>query len=331
MPELCDEAQSRKLHRWKRLLQLPGRPRSPHLEGGVGVAAAFATAADAAKVASGKGSGGGSSGEAKPLSCLVGSRALRLAVACAIALGVLLALVGTFLVSFVFEVDGIAVEFLYGRHVSKEYSLLSVGTSVAQDRYDNAGLLGLEIVFLALAVVVPILELCVLLGLWMAPMRPLTQRAVLHFCYLLDSWASLDVAALVLVIATSEFGRMAEFLVYKSGFATPCTMIKDLTASECLEVNMHARGCMAIVISAGLLLLVVPKVTLRLCADAISQRMGYPVLPKEVASDDPVKGGGGNSGGGAANADDAVDGSGPEGEKERNPDEGDDDVPEAVM
>jgi len=185
-------------------------------------------------------------------------------------------------ISFDFEIDGIAMEFLFGRTVSKEYSLLGVGTSVAEDRYHDAGLIGLEVVFLALAVIVPLLELGCLLALWLAPLRLVAQKALLHVVYFLDSWSSLDVAALVLVIATSEFGRMAEFLVYKSGFATPCSMIKDLTASECLEVNMHARGWMAVVISAGLLLILVPKVTLRLCADAISKRTGYPVLPKKV-------------------------------------------------
>jgi len=241
-----------------------------------------------------------------PLWRFMASKFGRVGVLSVIVFSAVLAVVGSFMLSFDFEVTGIAIDFVFGRSVNKEYSLVNIGTSVADDRYFDVGLLGLEIVFLLLAVIVPLVELALMAALWVVPLRLAGQKKLLHACYHLDSWASLDVAVLVLVIACFEFGRMAEFLVLRSGFAGACSMIKDLTNDECLEVNMHARGAMVILCMAGVMLLVAPKVILHLCARLICKRseglpaagIGSKALREEEESkhnlDDDSVGGGDN-------------------------------------
>lgn len=195
----------------------------------------------------------------------------------AVVLGTLLSsmfagLLGTFLLSFSFEVSGIFTQFLFGQNVVRTYSLFSVGMAAASGRYSETGLLGLEIVFVVLAVVVPAVLLGMLLSVWVVPMQARRQRSVLHACRLLDAWACFDVAALVLAIACLEFGRMAEWLVYQGNFAVPCNMVKNITKEECMKIELHAFPALAALFFAGILLVVVPKLCLRRFDRALRRR-----------------------------------------------------------
>eukprot|EP00932_Pfiesteria_piscicida_P004712 SRR837773.14617.p2 GENE.SRR837773.14617~~SRR837773.14617.p2 ORF type:complete len:455 (-),score=174.49 SRR837773.14617:61-1308(-) len=212
---------------------------------------------------------------AKPerLCRLLESRRKRVAVTAALGVTALLAVLGILLVSFTFEASGVAIDFLFGAAVAKQYSLFEVGSTVAKDRYDEVGLLGLEVVFLALAVVAPLVQVAALGSLFCSPLKIPGQQKLLNFCRVLDSWSSLDVAVVVLVISCFEFGTMAEFLVQKSGFAGGCDFIKDLTQQDCFAVKMTATGPMAILCLAGMLLVAVPKLMLRLTSDLLEKRV----------------------------------------------------------
>jgi len=185
----------------------------------------------------------------------------------------LAAVLGVFLPSFSFEVSGFATTFLFGEAVKKTYSLLSVGISVASGRYDEVGLLALEVAFVALVVLLPALLLSLLLVLWLAPLQPQLQRNLLRACRLLDAWASVDVAAVSLAVSCFEFARLAEWLVYDGNFAAPCTLIKNLTHDECLEITMHPHAGLVAVLLAGAALLVVPKVSMARLDRALRQRL----------------------------------------------------------
>jgi len=184
----------------------------------------------------------------------------------------LFALLGTVLTSFSFEMSGIAPQFLFGGHIERSYSLLSVGMSVAAGRWNDTGLIGLEVVFLALAVIVPSVLLWLLFTLWLSPMTLERQRSMLHACRLLDAWASFDVAALVLAVACGEFAKLADWLVYEGTFAGPCKMVRDLTRDECMKIEFHAFPALAVLFIAGAALLVVPKVAMKRFDKAMSRR-----------------------------------------------------------
>jgi len=136
----------------------------------------------------------------------------------------------------------------------------------------------LELVFLLLSVFLPILLLGMLLVLWTAPLTAQSQERLLRISYFIESWTTIDVTVIVLGIACLEFGRLSEFLVYKSDFAQACTMFRDLTHTECMEVNLEAHAPLGVLAVAGVLNLVVPKVVIRLCASATAERLQSPVL-----------------------------------------------------
>jgi len=223
---------------------------------------------------------------AKPLGSLHHSRRVRIGVCSAIGFSVVMAAVGIFAISFNFEIRGIAIEFLFGEAIDKQYSLFSVGSTLAQGRSIDLGLLGLEIVFLSLAVVVPLLQMAMLAMLWVAPLTIKRQRSLMHMCHVVDAWSSLDVAVVVLVICCFEFGTMAEFLVQKSGFAGGCDMVKDLTKEECLNVEMKAHPLMVVLCIAGVMFMVVPKLTLRLSADLLAKRTEQEARGKSTEGQD---------------------------------------------
>lgn len=205
------------------------------------------------------------------LSEFAASAAERVIVLGALVTSASLAFVGTFLLSFSFEISGIFTQFLFGRNVERSYSLFSVGMSVASGRYGETGLIGLEMVFVVLAVVVPAALIGLLFSLWLVPMQLKYQKSLLKACRLLDAWSCLDVAALVLAIACFEFGRMAEWLVYQGNYAAPCNMVKNITQEECMKIELHAFPALAALFCAGLSLVVVPKVCLRRFAKAIGR------------------------------------------------------------
>merc|ERR1719330_772418 len=146
--------------------------------------------------------------------------------------------------------------------------------SVAKHRYNELGLIALEVGFISLAVLAPTALLGFLVCLWLVPMQLMRQRSLLHVCRLLDAWSCLDVAALVLAIACFEFDRMAEWLVYKDKFAASCNMVKNITREECVKVELHSFPALTALFLAGVLLLVVPKVCLHRFDKAIQRRAG---------------------------------------------------------
>jgi len=190
---------------------------------------------------------------------------------------VVLGVLGTFCHSFSFEVSGIFPQFLFGDSIERTYSVFSVGMSVANHRYRETGLVGLEIVFIILALAVPTVLFGLLSVLWFKPMLVRQQKRLLQACHLLNAWACLDVTALVLMIACFEFGKMAEWLIYEGNFGAPCTMVKDITKEECMKIELHALPALTALFLAGVLLLAVPRVCMHKFQRAIQRRSGADV------------------------------------------------------
>mmetsp|Transcript_12135 Transcript_12135/g.34773 ORF Transcript_12135/g.34773 Transcript_12135/m.34773 type:complete len:1026 (+) Transcript_12135:118-3195(+) len=218
---------------------------------------------------------------AKPASIasLVESRSVRIAGNVALAVTIVATIVGTFVMSFNFQVSGVFTEFLFGYAVDKEFSLWTVGMNVASGRYSEGGLVALEFVFMVLSVFLPLVMLATLAVLWNASLTARGQQRILRFCYFLESWTSLDVAVLVLIVAIFEFEKLSEFLVYRSNFAIACNMVRDITRSECMLVQLHGQPVMLLLLAAGILNIIVPKVLTRIAARTASRRIGAPILP----------------------------------------------------
>mmetsp|Transcript_70559 Transcript_70559/g.204610 ORF Transcript_70559/g.204610 Transcript_70559/m.204610 type:complete len:1041 (-) Transcript_70559:104-3226(-) len=206
-----------------------------------------------------------------PLRKHIGKKS-RLVVFCGLAASYVLMIWGSLVTSFDFSISGMFIEFLLSKPVEKDYSLLSVGGSISSGRYSDSGLPVLEVMFFFLVIVIPLSLLTALVTLWLVPMSLKSQRCVLHACRVLDAWACLDVAALVLIIAIMQFGMMAEFLASKGSLGAPCKLIKNIAKEECFAIGMSAHAGVAPLLLAGVALLVVPKVAMRLSEDAIDHK-----------------------------------------------------------
>lgn len=90
----------------------------------------------------------------------------------------------------------------------------------------------------------------------------LAQERLLRASYFVESWTTIDVAAIVVLISCCEFGRLSEFLVYKSHFAEACTMLRDVAQTECMTVELEALRPLGVLAVAGFLNIVVPKAPL---------------------------------------------------------------------
>jgi len=207
---------------------------------------------------------------AAPLSKFAPHRTRRLVTG--VLLGtLLLASLACFMHSFEFVMGGLASEVL--EVPDKLYSLISVGTALPESGTGGA-LVFLEVLFLLLTVVMPLLLLCLLIALWLVPLPPRAQDLLLYAAHILDCWASMDVAALTLTVEALELNHLAEFLVRSTAMAKPCGMVKDLTQEECFAVNIDLHAGFVMLLLAGIAMVVVPKVTHRACAAAIEARNG---------------------------------------------------------
>jgi len=208
------------------------------------------------------------------LCSLTTSRVQQVGVIACVVVSAVIAAIGIFTPSFSFEASGLLTEFLFGDKIAKSYSLFSVGSATSEGRYGESGLLCLEAIFVTLSIIVPFVLLASLLVVWLVPMRAQSQKHALRACYMLDAWASLDVAVLVMAIAWSEFARLATFLVYAGNFAAPCLVIKDVTKEECLNIALKGHSTLPFVFASGLLLLVVPKLVMHLARQLLDSRFG---------------------------------------------------------
>lgn len=211
-----------------------------------------------------------------------GSKVRSLALAGMIFAALVLSALGAFLTSFSFEVTGLIPEFLFGRRMENFFSIFSAGVASAEGRYGEAGLVSLEVVFLTLAVVVPLVLLASLLMLWVLPLTLSVQKTLLHVCYMLDAWSSMDVAVLVLVICCFEFERLADYLVYGGDFKEACTLVKNVTHEECMDIILHGQPPLFLLFCVGVVLLVLPKVALPYFGRCIEQRCQGPCVAKSV-------------------------------------------------
>lgn len=211
-----------------------------------------------------------------PLCLFAESRLQHLSISSGLLVTLALVLASVTVTSFDFLISGIFTEFIVGGEVSKEYSLTTLGVRVSNSQQTaNFALMCLEIGYILLAVVLPVVTTMALTVLWIMPLQLKTQENMIRWVYIMDCWASFDVAVVVLLCGVLQFGRLSDFLIYKSDLSVPCTRIKSLTRNECMLVEMSARPTVAILLAAFVCVVTIPKAALRLCASSIFKKFCY--------------------------------------------------------
>merc|ERR1712217_157119 len=104
------------------------------------------------------------------------------------------------------------------------------------------------------------------------PLSRATQNVLLQACYLLDSWAGLDVFVFTLIIGHFQFDQLAKKLAYRGEVGAVCRVVHDVIGVDCFDIEIAFKPAAAALLLAGLALLIVPKVAYRICFSALTAR-----------------------------------------------------------
>eukprot|EP00932_Pfiesteria_piscicida_P007832 SRR837773.18044.p1 GENE.SRR837773.18044~~SRR837773.18044.p1 ORF type:complete len:175 (-),score=70.47 SRR837773.18044:89-613(-) len=102
-----------------------------------------------------------------------------------------------------------------------------------------------------------------LAALWALPLTVASQVQLIRACRLLDAWSCLDVAVFVVLLACLDFSSMIANMV-RDRLGVACDLVKDMTAQECIAVEMAPMAAMALLVFAALSMFFLPKAMLRL-------------------------------------------------------------------
>ena len=118
-------------------------------------------------------------------------------------------------VSIAFTFAGVVGDVVVdSRERRREYSLMSIGTSIAEDMGSvSSGGTFLTGVFFLVAFVAPLFRICGLSVLWFVPMRPRQQQYWFHLLEIIESWSALDVYFVSTLAATLEIGSLSKVIL----------------------------------------------------------------------------------------------------------------------
>eukprot|EP00928_Gymnodinium_smaydae_P012594 TRINITY_DN14571_c0_g1_i3.p1 TRINITY_DN14571_c0_g1~~TRINITY_DN14571_c0_g1_i3.p1 ORF type:complete len:1062 (-),score=128.46 TRINITY_DN14571_c0_g1_i3:52-2823(-) len=180
---------------------------------------------------------------------------------------------GVVLSAFEFKTTGVGATIINPAQ-AETYSVVSAALWMENlDLTEGAAfLVCFRLIFFSLTVIGPVLQLLLFMMLWLLPLRPSIQDALITACHRIDTWLALDLFALV--VGSAHFGAhtTARQLASAGRMGSLCTFIESHLGMDCTAVDVVLRPGFAALATAGLLALIVPKVALRLCIAASEER-----------------------------------------------------------
>lgn len=128
--------------------------------------------------------------------------------------------VGGFVESFEFRFTGIAgklIGFAQPESLVRRYSMVTIAQSLdpgpeSLSERNMFGILFLQSIYLAFALVLPLVQVMFLLALWLVPMRLRDQKIVFHVTEMVSSWSALDVFIVSIIASVVQINQFAQFL-----------------------------------------------------------------------------------------------------------------------
>eukprot|EP00913_Durusdinium_trenchii_P000302 g276.t1 len=156
----------------------------------------------------------------------------------------------------------------------RQFSLFSFGMQLSElHRETSVWERTFQVVFLATSVAIPLLLTGVLLTVWVLPLQPKTQNRLLELGHALDAWVALDVFVIVVAICSLDFGRMTSFAAHQGPMREACELMKrELSETICVRADVKLEKGFVMLAAAAAATLLVPKVVLRACRQAIMDR-----------------------------------------------------------
>jgi len=187
----------------------------------------------------------------------------------------LIIIMGANVVSFqMVESGALATLLLEDHETVKQYSLMSLGTSMTEGKAGNVGLHLVEFIFFVFSLYIPVaLQVCLLI-LCFAPMAHTRQLLMFDIARALDAWAAFDVFAMAVTISHFEFGLFSTFLMHFNNLAQGCNLVVEYLHEECFHLECSLTPGYFVMFLGALLSYVVPKLSFSICQRALDQRSG---------------------------------------------------------
>jgi len=174
--------------------------------------------------------------------------------------------VTAFSISLVGDISGTELQ------PARGFSLVSFGFQELGSSSDpGARFLQAAYVFTVLGA--PLLLTGLLLLVWLVPLNPRCQNALVWTCHALDAWVTLDVFASVVALASLDFERITKYAAANGAMSESCTWIRRQQGPDaCGGVRVELTLGFGLLAFAAVAAYAVPKAVLAACLEAAERR-----------------------------------------------------------
>lgn len=187
----------------------------------------------------------------------------------ALVLTFVMIILGVSVHSFEMVSMGLIAEVLYEPDERRHsYSVLSIGTKIhaSVDPHNHWKFTPLRkwlaATYYGFLVAIPLATVALLLILWVVPMGSNHQQRLLRVSMIMDFWSCLDLMALAVFVASTQFSMMADHVQHGKNLERMCTMSKEITGINCIDLRCDLTWGFAALATAGFLSFCVPKLAL---------------------------------------------------------------------
>jgi len=202
----------------------------------------------------------------------------RLTIVLGLFLTLILIIAGAVTEAFDFDIRGLA-GWIMGSGAKKTLSMVSLGLRVPRSsRHPHSpGAIALAVIYLAYALIFPLLLLPALLMLWLVPLGLGAQTLLFRICEVLNAWAALDVFMIAILASITEISQFAAFMV-----GDKCDSINKVLKKHfdeqlhgddvCFTVVTQLKRGIWFLLAAALLSGFIAHLVLRCCHLAVHER-----------------------------------------------------------
>mmetsp|Transcript_41129 Transcript_41129/g.130258 ORF Transcript_41129/g.130258 Transcript_41129/m.130258 type:complete len:454 (-) Transcript_41129:74-1435(-) len=195
----------------------------------------------------------------------------------AVAVSLVLVLLGIFLDTMEFRFLGLA-GFLLGEEAStRPYSIISLDLALpaASNAPDDFGVRVIQVAFIFFAGIMLPIYLCILICLWVAPLKNRKQREFLVAAQVLNAWSGTDVFCVSIFASVLEIRQFASFIIGDKCDAINKVVAKSSLAprlpgsTSCFDVESVLRPGLWLLASSSIIALVTGQILLSRCSTAL--------------------------------------------------------------
>ncbi len=200
---------------------------------------------------------------------------------------IILLVIGATEKCFLFEFKGLS-GLVLGNEREARYSLISLGTSLPLSVRDpsDLGIICIQWTYFFFALVMPFASIMTVNALFHIPMTLKNQNRVFIFAEICNAWSAIEVFLLSVLASMLELSQFAAFMVGHHCDFLKGSLLRDLFDEDdtCFSVESRLVSGSACLCCAVIMQMLIMLISLRLCHQAIDERMERDGLTKRRVS-----------------------------------------------